>query len=128
MTKVLKKISLTLLLLFLFINLCFALEVDKKIPYRIYIGRDKTVYWIDVYRTGHLNAKGNYVVDFEDLSPIEWIDYFISAEFYLIKKKNSVWKLYLGTSPEETILRRCDYFELAPLNRMLVNAKRVYKR
>ena len=124
------KIILKLIILFILFsigNLFAEIQVDKKIPYRIYIGKDKTVDWIDVKSTGHLDNKGNYIIDFEDLSPIEWIDYFISAQFYLIQKKDSVWKLYLGATPEETILRRCDYSELAPLNRMLINSKSIYK-
>lgn len=88
-----KKISVLNLLFILFASLCFAeISVDKEIPNRIYVGEDKNTDWIDVERTGKIDYKGNFILEFEDLSPIKEI--WLLDGYYWIVKSFSVWKLY----------------------------------
>ena len=80
------------LLISLFVNNLFALSIDEKIPYRLYIGGDKKVDWIDICRTGYLNIEGNFITEFEDLTPIQKI-YEQAGNFWIIKEK-SIWVLF----------------------------------
>ena len=79
-------------LISLFINNLFALSIDEKIPYRLYIGEDKKFDWIDVCRTGFLDMEGKFITEFEDLSPIQKI-YEQAGNFWIIKEK-SIWVLF----------------------------------
>lgn len=71
--------------------------VDSKIPYRLYVGGNKNVDWLDIKAIYNRKLE----VIFEDNSPIEeiWelenypLDNILGAVL-LIKKAKSLWKYY----------------------------------
>ena len=71
--------------------------VDDKILYRIYIGEDKVLDWIDIKA---IYSRKSLEPIFEDLSPIEeiWLleDYPENkfGKVFLIKKENSLWEYH----------------------------------
>lgn len=71
--------------------------VDDKIPYRLYIGEDKNVNWIDVKA---VYSRKSLEPIFEDNSPIEeiWLleDYPENkfGKVFLIKKEKSLWEYH----------------------------------
>ena len=86
------RIKFIILFLLFCINLCFALEIDTKIPYRIYIGKDKNIDWIDIGREGYIATNGDYIITFNDPTPIYEI--YEGKDNAIIVKERSVWKLY----------------------------------
>jgi len=84
-----KNISIFLILLFL-VTPCFAdIEVDG---YRIYVGENKDIDWIDVCCL----LDDNFELWFEERSPIIQVLDFPSLSTMLIQKENSLWEFYYG--------------------------------
>lgn len=73
-------------------------EVDKRIPYRLYFGKDKNTDWVDLK---DIRSDYNWEkILFEDLSPIIRIKQFKDYHFLEIDKLNSKWRFwYLDSLP-----------------------------
>ena len=118
------------LLLFIF-SFCFLsnlfaftvedITVDKKIPYRIYIGEDKKVDWIDII--GKYDLENNKFI-FEDRSPIRIIE-VDRYNVVLIKKDKSLWKLYWSSFPLDNRLILLDPY--IPEKITSIERKVIYK-
>ena len=118
------KIVILICFFVLFSVNCFAynktpLEVDG---YRIYYGKNKKIDWIDVYT---VRSKINYdKVIFEDKSPIEEIYFNEYFDYWIIYKKNSVWRLYnLG----DVWQMRLDLIEPDLVKQVIINVL-IYKK
>ena len=104
----LRLISLILIAVFLLTySFCFAeISVDKDIPYRIYIGDNKEIDWVNVEEIRAIDDIEKVL--FKDLSPIEEIYKYenkILNPTYIIIKEKSIWKLYWDNDPLKCILQ-----------------------
>ena len=111
----------------------FEISIDEKISYRIYIGEDKKVDWVDLREIRALDDID--IIIFRDLSPIEEI-YKYESEIlnptYIIKKKNSIWTLYWNYNPIECVINLnypiVDRYSKKYLEKIERKERLIYKR